>query len=46
MTCGGLNDAEKALINGKIHNILGVIDLPEIPTLNVIRGQFLFYARP
>ena len=46
MTCGGLNDAEKALINGKIHNILGVIDLAEIPTLNVIRGQFLFYARP
>ena len=26
ITCNGLNNAKKALINGKIHNILGIIN--------------------
>ena len=39
ITCGGLDDAKKALINGKIHNILGVIKIREIPTFDIIKRQ-------
>ena len=39
ITCGSLNDPKKTLINGKIHNILRVINLAEIPTFDLIKGQ-------
>ena len=39
ITCGGLDDAKKALINGKIYNILGVIKIAEIPMFDIIKRQ-------
>ena len=36
ITSNRLNDAKKALINGKIHNILGVIDVTEETNFNLI----------
>ena len=39
IACGCLDDAKKALINGKIHNILRVINLAEIPMFDLIKRQ-------
>ena len=38
-TCNGLNDRKKALINGKIHNILGVINLTEEANFSLIKNS-------
>ena len=37
ITCNGLNDAKKALKNGKIHNILGAINLTEETNFDLIK---------
>ena len=37
--CHGLNDAKKALVNGKMHNILGVINLTEETNFNLIKSS-------
>ena len=38
-TYNGLNDRKKALINGKIHNILGVINLTEEANFSLIKNS-------
>ena len=37
ITCNGLNDAKKALKKGKIHNILGAINLTEKTKFDLIK---------
>ena len=37
ITCNGLKDAKTALINGEIHNILGVINLTEETNFDLIK---------
>lgn len=37
ITCNGLNDAKKALINGKLHNVPGVINLTEETNFDLIK---------
>ena len=39
ITYNGLNDTRKALINGKIYNILGVINLTEEASFDLIKGS-------
>ena len=39
MLCSGLNGAKKALINGKLYEMLGVSNLSEICKLKNIRGS-------
>ena len=41
-TCQNLNSAKKALINGKIYYLLGIINLQEINNWNVIKGQSIY----
>ena len=42
ITCRELNDAKVALTNGKISNILGVINLNKIENLEYIKGKSLW----
>ena len=42
VTCRALNDAKIALINGKIYNILGLINLNEINNWEYIKGKSLW----
>ena len=37
ITCNRLNGAKKSLINGKIHNILGVVNLTEETNFDLIK---------
>ena len=39
ITCNGLNDAKKALINGKIHTILNIINLTEEANFDLIKNS-------
>ena len=39
ITCRELNDVKKALINGKIYGLLGIIDLKQINDWEEIKGQ-------
>ena len=39
ITCNGLNDAKKYLINGKEHKILGVIRLFQIENWSKVKGN-------
>ena len=48
ITCNGLNDAKKALINGKIHNVLGVINLTDetnFALIKKVQGGFRSYLK-
>ena len=42
VTCQNLNSAKKALINGKIYYLLGIINLQEINNWNAIKGQSIY----
>ena len=42
VTCQNLNSAEKALINGKIYDILGVVNLREIKNWETIKLNFIY----
>ena len=42
VTCGELNNAKTALINGKIYNILGIINLNKINNWEYIKGKSLW----
>ena len=39
ITCDGLNNANNALINSKLRNILGICYLNEINDWEIIKGQ-------
>ena len=41
VTCRELNDEKVALINGKISNVLGVVNLNKIENSEYIRGKSL-----
>ena len=42
VTCRALNDAKIALINGKIYNILGIINLNKTNNWEFIKGKSLW----
>ena len=42
ITCRELNDVKKALINGKIYGLLGIIDLKKINDWEEIKGQSIW----
>ena len=42
VTCRELNDAKVALINGKISNVLGVINLSKVENWENIKGKLLW----
>ena len=42
ITCKNLNSAKKALINGKIYNILAIINLSEIKSWKTIKGNSIY----
>ena len=42
VTCRELNDGKFALINGKVYNILGVINLDKISNWELIKGKSLW----
>ena len=42
VTCRELNDVKKALINGKISNIIGIINLNKIENWEYIKGKLLW----
>ena len=42
VTCRELNNAKVALINGKIYNILGIINLDKISNWEYIKGKSLW----
>ena len=42
VTCRALNNAKRALINGKIYNILGIINLNKINNWEYIKGISLW----
>ena len=42
VTCRGSNNAKTALINGKIYNILGIINLNKINNWEYIKGKSLW----
>ena len=42
ITCQNLSSAKKALINGKIYYLLGIINLQEINNWNAIKGQLIY----
>ena len=37
--CNGLNEAKRALINGKLHKILDVINLDQMRNMDLIKGE-------
>ena len=42
ITCSNLHSAKKALINGKIYNLLGIINLNEIKNWDKIKGKSIY----
>ena len=44
LTCHSLNSAEKALINGKIYSLLGIVNLAEIKNLSKIKGSSIYVS--
>ena len=42
ITCRELNDIKKALINGKMYGLLGIIDLKKINNWEEIKGQLIW----
>ena len=42
ITCQNLNSAKKALINGKIYSLLGIINLQEIQNWDTIKGRAIY----
>ena len=42
ITCRGLNDVKKALINSKIYGLLGIIDLKKINNWEEVKGQSIW----
>ena len=39
ISCRGLNDVKKALINSKIYGLLGITDLKKINNWEEVKGQ-------
>ena len=44
LSCHNLNSAKKALINGKIYSLLGIINLSEIENWSKIRGNSIYVS--
>ena len=42
VTCQNLNSAKKALINGKIYDLLAIINLSEIKNRETIKGKSIY----
>ena len=42
ITCRGLNDVKKELINSKIYGLLGIIDLKKINNWEEVKGQSIW----
>ena len=44
VTCYNLNSAKKALINGKIYSLLGIINLSEIKNWSEVKGNSIYVS--
>ena len=44
LTCHNLNSAKKALINGKIYSLLGIVNLAEIKNWSQIKGRSIYVS--
>ena len=44
LTCHSLNSAKKALINGKIYSLLGIVNLAEIKNWSKIKGSSIYVS--